>query len=181
MIRRLALFVFFLPVLAATPAFAQQAPTPVPVADLLEDPTGFSGTITVVGELIGDYGFRHDGSMWTQLNDDSYTTAPVLDGGELTGGNVGVAVRIPQALADGLDPPGGYRVRGPVVRATGTWRYHDPDRLGETYIDVGSLELIEPGRVLSESPHPLALGAGIALIVIALLLRRKTRPRRTTI
>jgi len=177
--RRLAFLILALPVLAATPAFAQQTPTPVPVTDLLADPTGFSGTITVVGELIGDYGFRNDGSMWTQLNDDSYATAPLLDGGELTGGNVGVAVRIPQTLVEGLDPPGGYRIRGPIVQVTGTWRYHDPDRLGETYVDVGSLQVIEPGRVLSESPHPLALGAGLVLILVALLLRRGRRRRRT--
>ena len=27
--------------------------------------------------------FSSDGSMWTQLNDDSYTNDPVLDGGRL--------------------------------------------------------------------------------------------------
>jgi hypothetical protein len=175
--RRVSLLLLLVPLLAAAPASAQQTPTPVPVSDLLQDPTGFSGTITVVGELIGDYGFRSDGSMWTQLNDDSYAAAPVLDGGELTGGNIGVAVRIPQTLAAGLDPPGGYRIRGPVVQVTGTWRYHDPDRLGETYIDVGALAVVEPGRELSESPHPLALGTGVVLIVVALLLRRR-KPRR---
>ena len=36
----------------------------VPVSDLLEDGRRFAGSeITLEGELVGDYGFRHDGYM----------------------------------------------------------------------------------------------------------------------
>lgn len=150
----------------------------VDVGELLEDPTGYVGEITIEGELIGDYGFRSDGFMWTQLNDDSYGLDPVQDGGELTGGNVGVAVRMPETIARTLDPPGGYRVRGPIIAATGTWKYHDPDRGGETYLDVGQVVVVAPGRDLVEHPNPIVLIAGLGLVVAAGFGARKDLQRR---
>lgn len=164
-------------VVLATPV-AAAAQIKIGVAELLESPDAFNGLeITVEGELIGDYGFRGDGSMWTQLNDDSYALDPVQDDGALTGGNVGVAVRIPSDAASALDAPGGYRVRGPVVEATGIWRYHDQDRGGESYVDVAELVIVEPGRELVEHPSYSVLIAGIVLVLAALVLRRGAKGR----
>lgn len=153
------------------PAALGQTPVAIDVSDLLENPADIAGEITISGELIGDYGFRSDGTMWTQLNDDSYAADPVQDDGALTGGNIGVAVRIPNALTEQLDPPGGYRIRGPLVAVSGIWKYHDPDRGGESYVDVTSLQLVEPGRDLAEHPNYLVLVAGGALLFGALALR----------
>jgi hypothetical protein len=164
--RKLAVLVVLgLMVLVALPAVAQ---VEVSVEDLLADPEAFDGlTITVEGELIGDYGFRPGGSMWTQLNGDSYARAPVVEGGPLTGSNLGIGVRMPSAVGEQLDPPGGYRVRGPIVRATGIWKYHDPDRGGETYLDAATVETTEPGEDLDEGANWWALGGGIALLIIS--------------
>jgi hypothetical protein len=157
-------------------------PTPaqgleVPVRVLLQDPAAFEGEITLEGELVGDYGFRSDGWVWTQLNDDSYATEPLLEGGSLTGSNIGVGVRIPEELAEGLDPPGGYRTRGPLVRVTGLWRYHDPDRSGESYLEVQQLVVVEPGREIGEGMIVPALLAGMALIFAAAVMWwRRPRP-----
>ncbi len=159
--------------LLGNPAALSQSAVGVDVGDLLENPMDFVGEITISGELIGDYGFRSDGTMWTQLNDDSYAADPVQDDGALTGGNIGVAVRIPEALAAQLDPPGGYRIRGPVVAVSGIWKYHDPDRGGESYVDGTSLKLVEPGRDLAEHPNYLVLVVGGALLFGALALRRR--------
>lgn len=164
--------------LIGTPTALAQSPTAIDVGDLLENPMDFAGEITISGELIGDYGFRSDGTMWTQLNDDSYVADPVQDGGALTGGNIGVAVRIPKALTAQLDPPGGYRIRGPVVAVSGIWKYHDPDRGGESYVDVTSLKLVEPGRDLAEHPNYLVLAAGGALVLGAFASRRRGTGRR---
>jgi len=177
--------IFTLVVLAlAAPAAAQEA-VPVEVVDLLDSPEAYQGTVAVTGELIGDYGIRTQG-MWTQLNGDSYVSAPVLDGGGLTGGNYGIAVRIPLDLAGLLeDPPGGYRVRGPVVEIVGEWRYHDPKSGGETYLDVVALSIVEPGHTLSEHPNYWLLVAGLILIAAALMLhtqpfaRRRKKARRS--
>ncbi len=140
----------------------------VSFAELLEDGEAYAGQeVTVVGELVGDYGFRRDGTMWTQLNSDSYSIRPIVDGGPLRGANIGIGIRMPAELAAGLDPPGRYRRLGPVVLVTGIWRYHDPDRQGETYLDVTSLTLEAPGRRLSEGPNWPVYAVGLSLFAIA--------------
>jgi hypothetical protein len=155
---------------------AAAASTAVSVEDLLDNAASFDGqTIIVVGELIGDYGFRQDGSAWSQLNDDSYATGPLPEGGKLTGANSGIGVRAPDTLVEALDPPGGYLVRGPIVRATGTWHYHDEDRGGETYLDIATIEVLERGRRMSESADPIVVVAGALLLVSTLSLWYRTR------
>ncbi|GMR02711.1 MAG: hypothetical protein BMS9Abin20_1057 [Acidimicrobiia bacterium] len=155
-----------LAVLVSLPAPAQAVT--VSVVELLEDGAAYAGQeITVVGELVGDYGFRRDGWMWTQLNTDSYAIRPIVEGGPLRGPNFGIGVRMPAELGRDLDPPGRYRMLGPVVVVTGIWRYHDEARQGETFLDITSLELQIPGRSLSEDPDWVLYGLGAALFVIA--------------
>lgn len=174
--RLIALVVGAFAVLGIPAAVGQMAISDV--AELIENPRQYAGnTVTVEGELIGDYGFRASGWMWTQLNDDSYARAPVVEGGELTGSNVGIGLRIPEALAADLDPPGGYRLRGPLVRATGIYRFHDVERQGETFIEVTALTVVEPGRVIDEGPDVPAMIAGAALLVVAGLLHLSYRRR----
>jgi hypothetical protein len=174
-VRRIAAFAIAGAVLAlAAPALAGE----IRVADLLADPGAHDGTeITLTGELIGDYQ-RRGGEVWVQLNDDPYVTAPLHDGGSLAGTNVGVAVRFPTALFDrgGFTGVGGYRVRGPVVRVTGTWRFHDEGRGGESYLSAESLEVVEAARPISEGGDWPVLLVGLALIVIGVtpvVMRRR--------
>lgn len=167
------LVVIALALLVMPASAAAQEGARVTVSELLEDAAGITGRVIVEGELIGDYGMRGNGYMWTQLNGDSYAFDPVLEGGELTGGNVGVAVRIPQEFVDKLGDPGGYRVRGPLVRVTGQWEYHDPDRNGESYIDALTIEVMHSGHPLSEQPNYWVLGAGLFLVAATVLLRRR--------
>jgi hypothetical protein len=155
-------------VVAMAPLSAQVM---VSARDLLADPAAFDGeTITVEGELVGDYGFRSDGTVWAQLNSDSYVRAPVVEGGELSGANTGIGVRMPEGAAATLDPPGGYRVRGPIVQATGVWRYHDPGRSGETYLDAAEVVTIEPGAELDEGGDWMAAAAGAVLLLASALI-----------
>lgn len=150
--------------------------TVLPVTELLESAEQFADAVVLVeGELVGDYGFRRDGFMWTQLNDDSYARTAVVDDGALTGSNTGIGVRMPDSLADGLDPPGGYRIEGPLVRLTGVWHHHDPERGGESYLDVTALTVIEEGRRLEEGPDWVVFMAGIALLSLAGFLRLRNR------
>lgn len=160
--------------LSATPR--AQAATDVAIADLLADSPSLAGqTISVVGELIGDYGFRNDGSAWSQLNGDSYATAPRLEGGRLSGSNTGIGIRAPEALIRDLDQPGDYHHRGPLVRATGIWKHHDEDRGGETYLDVLTIEVLEPGRELNEPANPAVVAAGSFFLLAALWLGYRSR------
>ncbi len=166
-------------IMALTPAaLAAQ----VSVGDLLADPEAYAGdVVTLRGELIGDYGFRDNGFMWTQLNDDSYAVSPVVEGGELTGTNTGIGIRIPDALTAGLSPPGGYRRRGPIVVVSGVFRYHDIDRQGETFLSVDALEIVEEGRRIEEGPDLPALIAGAVLIAVAagLIVAHRRKAGRT--
>jgi hypothetical protein len=153
------------------------------VAQLLDDPEAFAGVEVVVrGELVGDFGRRSGDWVWTQLNDDPYAYVPLLGGGSLAGGNAGIGVRIPDAMWPGFDEPGGYRVRGPLVELTGWWRYHDPERGGETYLDVSAISVIDGPRELQEGVRwvPLGVGAGLlgAALALGLALRRR-RPAGT--
>lgn len=165
-LRLIFLVVIMLP---AAPAVAQE----IAVSELLAESPNLSGQeITIEGELVGDYGFRSDGWMWTQLNDDVYVDHPLRDGVSPSGGNIGVGVRIPSELAVTLDHPGGYHHRGPVVRLTGIWRHHDPARQGESYLDVEALAVLQPGRELDEGVVWWTVLAGSGLVAASAALWR---------
>lgn len=132
--------------------------------------------VVVEGELIGDYGFRGDGWMWTQLNGDAYTRSPLRETETPAGGNVGVGIRMPIDLAAGLDPPGGYRHRGPVVRVTGIWKYHAVERQGESFLEVQRLEVVEPGRALGQDGNRVTIIAGLGLLGVAAAIHFSRRP-----
>jgi hypothetical protein len=145
------------------PASAEE----VAVETLLSDPAAYEGEVTVTGELVGDFGYRGDGWVWSQLNDDAYSVAPILEGGQLRGSNTGIGIRMPVELTEGLGEPGGYRLRGPLVEVTGIWRYHDPDRGGESFLEAGELRVVDPARTLEEGPHWGNLTVGVLLLAAA--------------
>jgi hypothetical protein len=166
---------------AAGPS-AGAAPAPgdaVSVAELLTDPGAHAGESVVVrGELVGDFGRRDDGTVWTQLNGDPYAEAPLLGGGSLAGANLGIGVRFPAGVWPGFPSPGGYRVRGPLVEVGGIWRYHDPDRGGESYLDASGVVLLAEPLALEEGVRWLPLGLGLGLMGAAAAVGLAWRRRR---
>jgi hypothetical protein len=174
MMRRSAVLAvpLLLALLVGAPATAR-APKPVEVrvGILLENPAAYASpgvsAITVQGELVGDFGMRDDGTVWTQLNDDGYADAPLLAGGQLSGFNRGIGVHIPGAVWPGFEAAGGYRVRGPVVRLSGEWRFRDPGRGGESYLEVTALEVVSGPLRLQEGIHWSPLGIGLGLLAAA--------------
>lgn len=173
--------------LGAAPAAAQEpagaGPSPgveeVTVEDLLADPEAHTATpVLVRGELVGDFGERRDGTVWAQLNGDAYAEEPLRSGGSLAGANLGIGVRFPAGLWPGFEQPGGYRVRGPVVELTGEWRYHDPGRGGESYLEVTGVVLLEEPLALEEGVRWLPLGLGLGLFGAAAVLGAVLRRRR---
>jgi hypothetical protein len=174
---RIAMVIFVFMSLLALPRTAlARSSELVPASQLVDDGARFDNTeITVEGELVGDYGFRNDGFMWTQINDDAYARDALVDGGPRAGANVGVGVRMPSDLGEGLDPVGGYRLEGPLVQLTGIWRYHDPDRGGESYLDVDELVVVEGGRRLEEGPDWAVFALGVLLLATSLVMWRRNR------
>jgi hypothetical protein len=172
--RRLRLVVMTM-LFFAVPGTASAAEE-ISVSELIADSEGTSGSeVTVEGELVGDYGFRDDGWMWTQLNDDAYSRSPIRGGGQPVGGNTGVGIRMSIRLGDGLDSPGGYRNRGPIVRVTGVWKHHDPARQGESYLAATSLTVVEPGRPTHQDPQLAAMLVGLGFLAGSLVLWRTSR------
>lgn len=150
-------------------------------AELDADPTAWQGRVVQLeGELIGDYGKHNDG-VWVELNDGPYASTPFRPGGSLVGTNQGIGIRIPWPLFDeSWGEPGRYRVRGPIVQVVGVFRYHDPDHLGDTFVDVTQLTLVSPSMKVPgervEWTWPLSAGAilaGAALLALALSRRRR--------
>jgi hypothetical protein len=151
------------------PSTVALAADEVEVSELVQNSAEYAGReISIEGELVGDYGFRDDGWMWTQLNGDVYVESPLREGGAPAGGNVGIGVRMPTRLAASLDPPGGYRQRGPIVQVVGVWKYNNAERQGETFFEVSTITVIEPGRPLHEDPNWPALATGVILLMAAL-------------
>lgn len=151
--------------LMATPALAAET---TDVSSLLNNPAALSGEkVTVSGELIGDYGFRDDGTVWTQLNGDAYADTPLRDGGHLSGGNLGIGIHGDATLFEDLDPPGRYNQVGPLVTVTGTWRYHDTERGEETYLEVDTLTVLRNGYPLPESSSMATIVVGALLVLAA--------------
>ena len=130
--------------------------------------------VTVEGELVGDYGFRGDGFMWTQLNDDSYARAADRRRRSAPGGNVGIGVRMPVDTLGRWNStqPAGTGLRDRWCSSPGSGRYHDPDRGGESYLEVASLVVIEHGRRLQEGPDWAVFSLGIGLIGVTLVMWR---------
>jgi hypothetical protein len=156
---------------AALVAMSLSGAPEVDVDDLLTSPQSFDheamGEIVLIGELVGDF-HRRGPWVWAQLNDDEYVDRPLREGGALAGSNSGVGVRFATAEFDaaGLEHPGGYRFRGPVVRVTGEWRYHDEARGGESYLAVTSLALVERERLLHDDMPAGVLILGLALLAL---------------
>lgn len=173
------LMIVAITMLSLTPAGAVEPE--VDLVDLLADPSAYSSprveSIRVRGELVGDFGRRGD-AVWTQLNDDAYAAAPLLSGGRLSGPNVGIGVRIPLAVWEDVGDAGGYRHRGAIVDLVGAWRYHDPDRGGESYLDVTGFAVVAPEQPLSEDVGWVPLGIGFALLGASGILTLRTRSRR---
>jgi len=160
------LLIVALLMLVTSPALA--ATDTVSGATLIDNPAAFDGKrITISGELIGDYGFRDDGTVWAQLNDDAYALSPLRDGGSLRGANTGIGIHGDEAFFVSLDPPGRYDRVGPVVSATGTWRYHDPGRGGESYLELESLEVVKRGYPVQENSRPAVVVVGVLLTIMA--------------
>lgn len=162
-------------VLIPVPGLAAQE---ISVSEVIEEAAELDDeVISVRGELVGDYGNRDDGWTWTQLNGDVYVDAPLRDEGIPRGSNTGIGVRIPTELMADLGPPGGYRHRGPVVRVEGEWRYHDPERQGESYLQVVSLVVVEPGYSLEAEVDWLPAVSGVVLVAIAAFVALVTSRR----
>jgi hypothetical protein len=151
--------------LMVLPALAANAQEQVPISALLENPHEYDQTVvTVVGEIVGDYGDRGT-HFWVQVNDDPYVEQPSATG-RLAGANTGISVRYAAEFHGEFGPPGGYGIRGPIVQVIGIFRNLDPGSGGITFVEATALTLLQPAQRLPErGPSVPSLTVGVLLTV----------------
>ncbi len=164
------------------PVLPVGASTLVDVAELLTEADAYDLVqVTVVGEIVGDYGDRGD-VVWVQLNDDAYTHQPPGSMRQLAGTNTGISVRLSGISLEDFGSPGGHGVRGPIVEVTGVFRNLHPQLGGLTFIDATDVILVEQSVATPESgPDLAALIIGTILTVgglLALAHRRDLLPQK---
>jgi hypothetical protein len=64
-----------------------------------------------------------------------------------------------------------------LVEVTGIWIYHDPDRGGESYLDVTAIDVIDDSEALpvDHAPVPALLGGVLLASAAAVLVITRRR------
>jgi hypothetical protein len=167
------------PPVPADPRAERDCPPPVgapPVrvssSDLYDCPASFDGyTVVYEGEVIGAVLPRGEGA-WLQLNDDAYAAdpGPLPGHGGFAGGNSGVGVHVPRALADRIAWVGSHRARGDVIAVTGTFAQADPHSGEVAIIRADSGTVLRSGAAITHPPLADRRLAGSILALAALVL-----------
>lgn len=149
---------------------------------LLDCPERYDGRVVAYeGEVVGAALERADGT-WVQLNDDPYAgdLGPLPTHRQFRGGNAGIGVYLPPALAGQIASVGSHERRGDVLAVVGVYHQSDP-RSGEVaVIRATGGEVVAAGGPIE---HP-ALGdrrlAGglLAAAALGLVLLGRLRARR---
>jgi hypothetical protein len=159
------------------------SPLEVSSATLIDCPAEFDGrTVVFVGEVVGAV-LRRGSHAWLQLNDDSYALAggPLPTHRITAGGNAGLAVRVPAAVADGIEHVGGHRARGDVLHVTGVFEQTHPADAGGPAIEAREAHLVRRGEDVTHPVHRRRLAVAVVLqvctglVVLLTLQRARTR------
>jgi hypothetical protein len=154
---------------AARPCPTAVDPTrPVTSDQLIECPHTYDRQIVHYrGEAVRAV-LRRGDRAWVQLNDDPYA----LDLGPLpahrttVGGNSGIPVSIPVALADQITHVGDARHYGDILDISGIYRRADPADDGGPTIQAHTASIHQPGQPV---PRPASRPRLIVAIAVALL------------
>lgn len=149
-------------------------PATVTAAALLECPAAYDGAaVAFTGEVVRAV-LRRGDRAWVQLNDDPYalTLGPLPAHRSAVGGNSGIPVSIPAAVADQVTHVGDYRHRGDLLRVTGTFRRADPADGGGPAIQADTAAIERPGGTVQRpaGSRRVAVATGMAAAALGLAL-----------
>ena len=179
-----ALLLLFFPGVKA--AGAEEAPVRVDTLTLQEHWEEYDGEeVIFVGEAVGDVMVRGD-HAWVTLNDDHYSRRALREAGELRGGNSGIGVWLPRREAEKIGRLGRYGSMGDRVEVRGVFHADCSQHGGDFDIHATSLEVLERGRDLNDSPDSgkylatvfsllFLVGASVPLYLRRMAERRSAR------
>lgn len=133
------------------------------------------------GEVVGAV-LRRGEHAWVQLNDDVYAVArgPLPAHRDYQGGNAGVGVRIPLALADQIEWVGDGQARGDVLEVTGTF-HRVLQMTGDAAVIVADVgEVVQRGSRFVDPILPDRAVAAwvVAAVALALAVAERVVARR---
>lgn len=139
-------------------------------SQLYDCPQSFDGErVRYSGEVVGAVLRRRDGA-WVHLNDDIYadvdTAGPLPAHRDFRGGNGGLGVFIPHALADRISHVGGPTARGDVLDVVGTFHRVDAST-GEVAILRATAGSVTSGEPIHRPDLPARRIVAIVMTVIA--------------
>ncbi len=149
---------------------------------LLDCPGRYDGRLVAYeGEVVGAVLERDDGS-WVQLNDDPYAgeLGPLPTHRQFRGGNAGIGVHLPPAVAGQIASVGAHDHRGDVLAVVGVYHQSDP-RSGEVaIIRATGGEVVAAGAPIDHPPleDRRLVGGLLAAAALGLLLADRLRARR---
>ena len=132
---------------------AADEPVVVVADELIECPATFDGvTVSYRGEAVRAVLARGPRS-WVHLNDDPYALelGPLYDHRTAVGGNSGIPVAIPTAVADTITHVGGPRHHGDILEVTGVFHRADPRDGGGPAIQADTARITQMGRPVRRS------------------------------
>lgn len=161
---------------------ASTQPLEVNSNQLYDCPETFDGErIRYRGEVVGAV-LRRSSGAWVQLNDDVYAEqlGPLPAHRDYRGGNAGVGVFVPLALADEIRFVGGPQTRGDVLEVVGTFNRVDQPTAEVTVIRAETGQVAEPGEPFSDPPlrDRQIVAAVVALVAVALTVAERLVTRR---
>jgi hypothetical protein len=140
--------------------------------ELYDCPGAWDGRrVRYYGEVVG--AVLHRGSTaWVHLNDDVYagTIGPLPAHRDYQGGNGGIGVRIPAALADEIAWVGSGRAHGDLLVVEGTFHRVHPESREPAVIVASSGDVVEAGRAFVDPVLPDRAVAALVLGLLALVL-----------
>ena len=149
-------------------------------SELYDCPQSWDGRlIRYTGEAIGAKLDQREG-VWIQLNDDAYGQqgAPLPTHRDFRGGNAGVGVLFPPALAQQVDVVGGPTAHGDVVQVVGRFVRIDGPTGEVAIIRAEEAVIVQEGRILDLPGSPARSTAAILAAVGALGVTLYERRRR---
>ena len=149
---------------------AAEEPAVVVADELIECPATFDGvTVSYRGEAVRAVLARGPRS-WVHLNDDPYALelGPLYDHRTAVGGNSGIPVSIPTAVAGNIASVGGPRHHGDILEVTGVFHRADPHDGGGPAIQADVVRITEVGNAVRRSVDRTRLFVAAAISIAAL-------------